>query len=271
LSELHPSNASRGPDETFHLLFAQPFGAKAFTAYLTRRGAAPPPVYGVSKEDLVRMQLVLDQVAIAERGKRLHESLGGLAVGGLLVGAGIGVLHVDDDASPKERREAHWLGGGLLGMSALFIAGGIGPLFKTSSSEDTAAAFRQTIGKDGDPGQAFAAADKTLQELAKQRHEERMAQGVVGSIVMLAATTGFVWSELTDANSGRMAPRLGWGGTFVGGGLMLGEAIWAETPADTLTRIWRDDPSLHQYQSIQTMPSLEVSSEGAFLNFSGRF
>lgn len=268
LSELRPPNATRGPDETFNLLFSQPFGARAFTAYLTRRNAAPPPVYGVSKEDIVRMQLVLDQVAVAERGKRLHESLGGLGVGGLLVGAGIGVLHVDADATPKERREAHWLGGGLIGLSALFIAGGIGPLFKTSPGEDTATAFRKAIAADGDPGQAFAAADKTLQALATTRYEERVAQGVVGSIVMLAATTGFVWSEHSDTTSGRMAPRLGWGGTFVGGSLMLGEAIWAETPSDTLTRIWRDDPSLHQYQ---TMPSLQVSREGAFLNVSGSF
>jgi hypothetical protein len=65
-----------------------------------------------------------------------------------------------------------------------------------------------------------------------------------------------------------MARRLGWGGTFLGGGLMLGEAIWAETPADTLTRIWRDDPSLNQYQ---TKTSIGVSEGGAFLNVTGSF
>jgi hypothetical protein len=268
LSELTPSSTGRGPDETFHLLFAQPFGQRAFGAYLARRRSAPPPVYGVSQEDLVRMQLVLDQVARAERGKRLHESLGGLGVGALLVGAGIGVLHVDEDASSKERREAHWIGGGLLGMSALFIAGGVGPLLAPSRGEETASTFRSSIGAGGDPGQAFATADETLQELAKVRHEERMAQGVVGAVVMLGATTGFIWGELSNASSGRMARRLGWGGTFLGGGLMLGEAIWAETPADTLTRIWRDDPSLNQYQ---TKTSIGVSHDGAFLNVTGRF
>jgi hypothetical protein len=268
LSELAPSNATRGPDETFHLLFAQPFGARAFTAYLARRSAAPPVVYGVTKEDLVRMQLVLDQFAVAERGKRLRDSVGGFGAGGLALGAGIGVLHVDDDATAKERRQAHWLGGGLLGVSALFLVGGTVPLFKKSRGEDTAAAFRRAIATGGDPSQAFAAADKALQELAQERHEERLAQGVFGSLLMLGTATGFVWGELAGSESGRMARRLGWGSTFVSGGLMLGEAIWEETPTDTLTRIWRDDPSLNQYQA---RPSVQVSTEGAVLNISGRF
>lgn len=268
LTEVMPDKATRGPDETFHLLFAQPFGAHAFTAYVARRGASPPVVYGVSKEDLTRMQLVLDQVAVGERSKRLRDSLGGFGAGGLAVGAGIGVLHVGDDATSKERREAHWLGGGLLGLGALFLVGGTVPLFTKSRGEANAMAFRRAIAAGGDPGQAFAAADKTLQELAEERHAERLAQGVVGSLLMLGTATGFVWGELADTGSRRMARRLGWGSTFVSGGLMLGEAIWEETPSDTLTRIWRDDPSLNQYQ---TVPSVQLSPEGAVLNLSGSF
>ena len=61
-----------------------------------------------------------------------------------------------------------------------------------------------------------------------------------------------------------MGRRLGWGGGMLAGGLMLGDALLTETPADALARIWRDDPSLNQYQ-----PSLKLTSEGAFLSLSG--
>jgi hypothetical protein len=47
--------------------------------------------------------------------------------------------------------------------------------------------------------------------------------------------------------------------------MMVGDAVFSQQPSDSLTRIWRDDPSLIQYQ-----PSLTLSTEGAFLSLSGR-
>jgi len=46
---------------------------------------------------------------------------------------------------------------------------------------------------------------------------------------------------------------------------MIGDALLTETPTDTLTKIWRDDPSLNQYQ-----PSLSLTRDGAFLSLSGK-
>lgn len=36
---------------------------------------------------------------------------------------------------------------------------------------------------------------------------------------------------------------------ILAGALMLGDALFTETPSETLTKIWRDAPSLVQYQS----------------------
>jgi hypothetical protein len=47
---------------------------------------------------------------------------------------------------------------------------------------------------------------------------------------------------------------------------MIGDAVLTETPIDTLTRIWRDDPSLNQYQY---RPSVSLTREGALFGISG--
>ena len=65
-----------------------------------------------------------------------------------------------------------------------------------------------------------------------------------------------------------MARRLGWGAGILAGGLMLGEAVFVEQPVDALTKIWREDPSLNQYQPSVT-PSVTVSREGAMVSVSG--
>ena len=43
------------------------------------------------------MKLVLEQIERSERNKRLSESLGAIGFGALMVGGGVGVLHVEDD------------------------------------------------------------------------------------------------------------------------------------------------------------------------------
>jgi hypothetical protein len=269
LQALSPRSAGRGPDETFQTLFTEPFGPRAFSNFLTRRNSAPPPVYGISKEDLIRMQLVLDEIARAERGRRLTESVGGIGFGALLVGGGIGVLHIDPNLSRREKNEARWLGGGLLGLGGLFVIGGAGALAATSKGEAAASEFRRAIRAGEDPRQAFVAADASVQDRISAEQQMRWAGAIVGSALILGSVTGFVWGEIAHRDSdSHMARRLAWGGGMLGGGLMLGEALLSATPAQTLTRIWRDDPSLNQYQLA---PSVTLSGEGALVGLSGQW
>jgi hypothetical protein len=78
-----------------------------------------------------------------------------------------------------------------------------------------------------------------------------------------------VWSEVASNGEGdRTVARLGWSAGIIAGGLMIGDAILTETPVDTLTRIWKDDPSLNRYQY---RPALSVNKEGAFVSLTGSF
>jgi hypothetical protein len=92
--------------------------------------------------------------------------------------------------------------------------------------------------------------------------------------VFVGATTGFVWSELAaDPGDPRMARRLAWGGGMLAGAMMLGDALFMETPIDSLTRIWRDDPSLNQYRAPRAGWNLKLrlapSPQGCFFGLAG--
>ena len=270
LEPLDAKSAGRGPGETFEPLFSRPFGPTALAAYQAVQSERPPPVFGVSREDTLRMQLVLNQLASLERGKRVSESIGGIGFGALLGGAGIGLLHVTPDMTHGEKTEARVLGGVMLGLSGLFVVGGIGSLAGTGKSERAATEFRQTTSAGGDSAQAFARADDVIIRLVKERRDERLAQGIIGSIAIIGCATGLTLSEIAAEGGGsRMGRRLGWGAGMTGGAMMLGDAIFMEQPVDALARIWREDPSLHQYQAPRLKPNLELSRSGAFLSLTG--
>jgi hypothetical protein len=265
LQLLSARSAGRGPDETFRTLFAEPFGPHALASYVAGRRSRPPPVYGVSREDTQRMELVLDQIARAERSRRISESIGGIGFGVLIGGAGVGVLHVDDELSASEKREQRIIGGSLLGLGTLFVIGGVGTIFSPSLGEQAQSEFRLARRSGKDASQAFALADQRIQKMIMERNAERWAQGIFGGLTIAGMTTGFILSEIhAPEGSNHMARRLGWGGGIVLGGMALGDAVLMSTPAETLTNIWRDDPSLNQYQ-----PSLTLSTDGAFLSLSG--
>lgn len=265
LSSVSPRSASRGPDETFRALFATPFGPSAVQAYLAQRGTQPTPIYGVSRQDAERMELMLNHLARGERGRRLNEGFGSIGAGILLGGASVGILHLDPNSSSREKTEARILGGSLLGLSGIFLLGGAGSLLGVTDGEAAARDFHLVIRAGGDPAQAFAAADKRVQELSRKRRAERMAEAVVGSLAIVGCATGFVWSELAaDPGEPRMGRRLGWGSGVVAGGMMLGDALLMETSAEALSKLWLDDPSLNQYR-----PAISVLGDGAYLTLSG--
>jgi hypothetical protein len=269
LQTVETRSGARGPDETFRLLFSRPFGPQALAQYQATQARLPPAVYGVSSEDTRRMELLLDQFASSARGQRMSESIGGVGAGLLLGGAGIGLLVVDDDMSGSEKTEARVLGGTLLGLGTVFTVGGAVSLFSPTKAERAAADFRQSIRAGEEPTQAFARADDVIRQLAEARRQERWAQGIIGGVVILGCATGLILAEVAAEGGGddRMGRRLGWTAGMLGGAIMLGDAALMDHPADNLTRIWQQDPTLNQYQKYRT--SLRLKSDGAFLSLSG--
>jgi hypothetical protein len=266
LESVSPESAGRGPGETFQALFAEPFGPQAFSRYVALRATRPAPVFGVSKEDTQRMELVLDQIASFERGKRINGAIGGIGFGALLGGAGFAVLNYDDqELSSKEQKQAKWIGGSMIAVGGISVLGSIGSLFVPTKGEQTAFDFRRTIRAGGDPARAFAVADEELRELAKRRQGERYALGILGGLVMAGSTTGLIWTEvLADEGDDRTAARLGWSAGIFAGAALLGDAILMQTPIDSLTKIWQDDPGLRQYR-----PQLSLTLDGAFFGLTG--
>jgi hypothetical protein len=264
LQDISANSASRGPDETFHTLFAEPFGANAVSSYVAARRDNPPAVYGVSREDAERMALVLDQIARSERNKRLSSGIGGIGFGAIMGGAGVALLRVDPKLSHADRTEDRVIGGTLLGLGGALVLTGAGSLFLSSDGERTAAGF-QRQSRAGDTSQAFAEADKRLQELVAKRRAERVAGVVFGAAAVAGCTTGLVVSELgADTASERQNRALGWGAGIVGGGMLIGSALFMESASETLAKIWKEDPSLNQYQ-----PSVSFDKNGAFLGLAG--
>jgi hypothetical protein len=272
LLQAHGATSSgRGPDETFQSLFVEPFGPRALESYVAAERRKPAPVYGVSKQDARRMELLLQQLYSADRGRRMSDAIGGLGFGTLLVGAGVGVLQVDPNQPSSDKTEARVLGGALIGLGSLAVVGSTVSFFVPSRGEKVALEFQQTIRSGGDPEQAFAEADRRIREIIDKRRQERIGGAVVGGVIMIASATGLIWSEVVaEPGEDRLAPRLGWSAGFVAGTMIVGESLLVETPADSLTKVWRDDPSLTQYRSAQRLrPSLALAPGGAFLSLSG--
>jgi hypothetical protein len=268
LESSNPTSAVRGPDETFHTLFSQPFGPQALASYINSRNAAPPPVYGVSKDDIRRMDLVLTEFSNVERRKRIREGIGAAGFGALMGGAGVGMLHMAAEGSASNKKESRIIGGTLLGIGSLMLIGGTCSLFAPNPLEHTASDFRLAIASGADPSQAFAAADKQLQEMLDRRRHERLGGIIVGSVFMAGTATGFIFNELGSAEPGpRMNRRLAWGFGFFGGGMMLVESLLQDTPSEVLAKIWRDDPSRNQYQQ----PSVSLSADPSGVTLLGTF
>ncbi|MFZ5890864.1 MAG: hypothetical protein ACOY0T_07430 [Myxococcota bacterium] len=267
LEPLEARSAGRGPDETFQALFQRPYGAGALAEYRRIEQQRPPAVFGVSRVDTQRMALVLDQIAATERGARLSGAVGSIGFGTLVAGAGIGVLHVDSEASSGEKTQARVLGGVLTGFGGLLVLGSTGAFFGLSTGEEAALEFRTTIQQGKDPSQAFARADERIRELIKAQRAERIAEVAFGSATLAVCATGLTLGEIAAEGGGnRMGRRLGWGTGIVAGAMMLGDALLVKTNVDALSKIWRDDPSLNQYQ-----PSIVVGQNGGFLSLSGAF
>jgi hypothetical protein len=271
LTVTEPTDAVRGPADTFQTLFATPFGPEAFAHYLMARASRPTHIFGVSSEDVQRMDLLLGQLALSEKGRRITESMGGIGFGVLLSGAGAGILDHGPGLSKDEKTEARVTGGIFLGLGSLITLGSSAALFVSTPSEEASEEFREIIREGGDPSVAFAKADDRLRTLVKERRDERYAAGFFGALFVLGSTTGLIWTEVAaDEGADRMYPRLGWGLGIVGGAAMVGDAVFTQTPVDSLTKIWRDDPSLNQYQN-RYQPTVSITEDGALLNLVGTF
>ncbi len=262
-----PPGSARGPAEIFQKLFARPFGPRAVAAYIKEAGSAPRPVFGVSRDDALRMNLVLGEIEGAERSQRLLSGSVMLGAGAVLVLAGGSMLAFRDRLSDTTRSDATVAGSVYLGLGGLALFQGGYWLGRPWAGERAASEYRGVLKSEGDYGRAFAVADERLRELRADEARDRWIRGILGGVLVLGAGVGFVaneWSASTPDD--RLAGRVGLGTVAVLGGTLLGSAFLIQTPTQRLTQIWRRDPSL-----IQLQPLVAATQGGAFFGALGYF
>jgi flagellar motor protein MotB len=271
LASLEPVTArgeSRGPDEVFQNLFARPYGPVALAAYVAERKSRPPEVYGVSREDTLRMELVLSEIEHAERSERLQQGAVQIGLGALIAVAGASEYYFNDRLTGESRKGAHLSGAIDIGLGALVaLGGGYTLTFPRRAGEKAAADFRAAVSSGVDVTQAFALADVRLQQMVARERRGRWVQGILGGVLAIVSGSAIIGYELSHSTpDDRYDWRIVGGAGVVLGGALLTSALLIESPAERLTKIWRDDPSL-----VQLHPTVSASNKGAMFGLGGTF
>jgi hypothetical protein len=218
-------------------------------------------VFGVSHEHIRRMQLVLDQVAQAERSKRIREGVGSMGFGTLMGAVGVGFL-LDESKSEGYR----WgLGGGLTAVGTMAVVFGGLHLAGESSGEAVSTDFRRRVETGEDPVQALATADEQMRELERQHQAARRGALILGGVATGLGVTALVLNEATTEDSVVRTNRRHWSiaGLFTSG-MMIADSLTQTSPSEMLAEVWREDPGINQYR-----PTVSVGDDQATVGLWG--
>jgi hypothetical protein len=266
LQPIAARGAMRGPAEIFQRLFARPFGPRAVASYSAEAKVAVAPVYGVSREDAERMDLLLGQIEGAEHGQRMLAGtvlLGETAYFGAL---GASAFAFDRSAQLAPRSAADAFGAVSVGLGALSLAYGAYTFARPWAGERLAAEYRTSL-SSGDYAHAFAVANERLAELAAAERRQRWARGIVGGVAIAASTAAIVATELSGANAEqRLGARAIGGAGVLLGGTLIASSLLIESPVERLTTVWSRDPGL-----IHIQPTLAPTVGGAAFGLAGSF
>jgi hypothetical protein len=212
LEPITPRGALRGPAEIFQTLFTRPFGPRAVASYITEASAAPPPVYGVSREDAERMDLLLGQVESAEHGQRMLSGLVWIGAGAVLGISGGSEFVFGDRLMGLTRSSANIWGGVTTGLGALLLGAGIYSLAEPWEGEIAAHDYRAALGTGLDNARAFAVAEGRFRELSAREARRRwIARGVAGAAAdrsrrEVGGARGYCWGRSGERRMAASAP-----------------------------------------------------------------
>ncbi len=239
--------ASRGHDAVFQMIFAHPFGPRAFDAHLRQRRNAPEAIFGISEADRRRMGHYLKALARSDRQRR--HVWGGLSGSvGVVMGVS-GALALTE----KERDLDEYLFGGIsLGCSALLIGIGAYQLFVPSRGERTYEMFLQDV--DRRPrSESDAIVARTEAHLEEIRRRERTKRYWMASMLYLAGSAaigaGIFFYVHPDVQEDDSESRMTFGTLYLTAGLVnigLGISLhFMETTVERMLRLYREDPDLN--------------------------
>jgi len=269
LASLQPivaRGATRGPAEIFQRLFTRPFGPRALASYVVEASAAAPPVYGVSREDADRMDLLLGEIEGAERGQRLLSGTTFLAIGALYGALGASEFGFDRSLPYISKKGADVVGSVYVGLGALSLAYGAYTLARPWAGERAASDYRAAL-RTGDYARAFAVANERLDAIAAAEARTRWARGILGGVAIAGSAAVIVATELLDGSATTRLETRAFGGVgVVLGAALVGSAFLIESPIERLTTVWRRDPGL-----LQIQPTVAPIHGGATFGLVGSF
>ncbi len=251
---------ARGPGDLFRMLFTRPFGPRALAAYQQAQASAPPPVFGISREDTERMGLILDHVGGLEHRDRMIGTSALVGLGAFTLGAGVWMLQDDHTYSPDALGWTLTIAG-----AGAFVAGGIG-LFVRTPAEKLHDELVLGLERGDDPAHVVARAEDGLREVAEDYRRVRTLLRWSGLGVAVAGASLFVARELRGGAADRDSERLSLGALTLAG-------VWAafsstqEYPIERALRLWESDPGIRQLPRF----SLSPVAGGAMLGLSGEF
>lgn len=264
LAETPPTLAARG-SRVFGRLFSEPYGPRAFAAYLAESERAPAPVFGVTRADISRMHSYLHH--FAAQGKTARR-VGAVLAGSFALIPLSGALALS--LQPGRADDARTIAG--LGVaSAGLLAAGLGYGLRASSGEQALSTFERELAAGQTTGaHAFAETEAALQRLAAR--ERKMRQGTLALYLALSAASigmgAFTLSESAQGRDERRERALGAGLWFADSVVFAAVAVafrYLRTPSERMLDIYRDDPG------VSLQPTLQLRSDGGSVGFARRF
>jgi len=262
-----PPPVTRAGDEPFHALFARPFGPAALARYDAERAAAPPPVFGIARDDVTRLSQLLDEVddaLVQERRVAAAYAFGAAAFEFGLAGlAASGAVR--DARNPSGRA---LVAGVATSFGALFSAQGVALLRRRSDTERLRAMLTGGLAAGRDPARVVADIDDRLHAAARAQRSVRMTRRWLGASIVALAGGGFI----ADRALGR---RLSADSSFYDPTLLALALVgsirfldsYSDTPIERTVRLWDREPSLASVPRFSLVPT----PTGAALSLSGQF
>jgi hypothetical protein len=288
LTQTAPADQPRGASDVFRMLFAVPFGPKAFAEASTEtRKEDQSAVYGVSEDQIERMRILLAQASGDGQGRRITVGAGYLTFGAVLGSAG-GWLLTRDESSTKAYPYV------LLGYGGLLASLGAVSLFSTSGEEDLYDAYSLAI-KSTDPARramAVAAAERWLFDLRRGAYRRRIwlrvgsftIAGCAAALFALNEIAATRMSETCIGTPGAMSCHSTssvdsdsvWAGRLTSGSLFalgttLAVSSFVPYPVERLAGVWESDPGRVQKQAFRPNVAFAPTHGGGQIQLDWRF
>jgi hypothetical protein len=241
-----PRLAARG-EQLFGSLFASPYGPSAYASFIQESASHPEPVFGISRDDVTRMNNYLTALSDVDSSQRKAVAVGLGASGLIFAGLGVG----GQFAEPKMNKG---LSLGLIGAGAAFAGTGLWYALSDGPGEKARKTFEMELrAQRGNHALAFAHTEERLRDVADSERHRRQASFwlVQGLALGLAGVTTIGLVNDDKPQAGTYGYLYGSSALLSGLGFFI---LSMETPTERILRLYHDDPGIKLRAGVSAVP-----------------